>query len=172
MDRINLGEIRIFAGNFAPQGWAICDGRVLSVADNQELYALIGGSYGGNGRTTFALPDLRSRVPIHFGTGPGLSPRALGSMGGDETVTLTQEELPPHTHTPRANNDGGSSDRPVGDFWPRSTTSTQFGDPSTANTTLNAEAVAKSGKKQAHDNMLPYLPLNFIIALQGVYPKS
>jgi len=112
-----IGEIRMFAGNFAPQGWALCDGQLVSISQNIALFSVIGTTFGGDGQVSFALPDLRGRVPIHRGTGSGLTPRAIGAAGGAEAVALTAAQMPSHTHVPRAKAGAGASSTPSNGFW-------------------------------------------------------
>lgn len=169
-----LGEIKMFAGNFAPTGWALCDGQLLPIAQNQALFALLGTTYGGDGITTFALPDLRGRVPIHAGTGTGLSARQLGEMGGQESVVLTTQQLPSHTHTATiaADSTVSTTDSPQRALPARNAASTpSYG--TSANSTLASTAVAvgSTGGGQAHPNMQPYTCVYFIIALQGIFPS-
>jgi microcystin-dependent protein len=169
-----IGEIRMFAGNFAPRGWALCDGQILPISGNDALFSLLGTTYGGDGRTTFALPDLRGRAPIHAGTGPGLSHRILGQKGGEETVPLTINHLPSHTHTAQLNADStvATSDKPQSALPARNAGSTpQYG--TTPNTTLNGSSISinSAGGNLAHQNMQPYITINYIIALQGIYPS-
>ena len=166
-----VGEIRMFAGNFAPRGWAFCDGQLLAVSQNDALFSLLGTIYGGDGRTTFGLPDLRGRIPIHAGTGPGLSPRRLGAKGGAEKVTLTVNQLPSHNHAPfKASADRGNEANPGGNVLGESPQiSLYIEDPAIEN--LNSEAITKVGGSQSHINEMPYLCINFIIALVGIYPS-
>ena len=164
-----LGEIRIFAGNFAPRGWALCNGQILSIAQNTALFSLLGTMYGGNGQTTFALPDLRGRVPLHFGQGPGLTPRTEGEVSGSATVTLTTGEMPSHNHGANGNQAPGNSPSPAGRYWAMSSRrDTPYA--SSTNVPMQPQALDITGNGQPHDNMQPYLTLNFIIALQGIYP--
>lgn len=165
-----IAEIRIFAGNFAPRTWALCDGQLLPIAQNTALFSLIGTTYGGNGTTTTGLPDLRDRVPMHPGTGPGLSSRALGQQVGSETAALTANQMPQHTHTQRA------STRRARDEYPSSGVSfAEAGEtayaPAGSPTTEMAAVVASQGSGVPHENRQPYLALTFIIALQGLYPS-
>ena len=166
-----IGEIILFAGNFAPRDWALCDGQILQIQDNQALFSLLGTTYGGDGRTTFALPDLRGRAPIHAGTGPGLTNRRLGSRGGFETVALTETQLPGHTHTLSASTSEGGLDTPEGGYPARPASGIpQYADQS--NTTMAAGAVGSAAQTAApHENMPPYLTLNYIIATVGVFPS-
>lgn len=165
-----IGEVRIFAGSFAPSGWALCNGQVLSIAQNVALFSLIGTTYGGNGTTTFALPDLRGRVPLHAGEGLGLTNRLRGEVVGSEAHTLGVGEMPVHNHTVGASTANGNRDQAAGSVVARSPAAIpQFA--TNADTALHAAAVATSGASQPHNNMQPYTVLNFIIALQGVFPS-
>ena len=160
-----VGEIRLFGGNFAPVGWAFCDGTILSIADNTTLFQLIGTTYGGDGATTFALPDLRSRVPLHIG--PGF---VLGQSQGTENVVLTVNQLPAHTHIPQANSGSGTQTSPAGAVW---AAAGNFPFSSTApGTPMAPAAVAPAGGGQPHNNMLPFLAVNFIISLFGIFPSQ
>lgn len=167
-----IAEIRIFAGNFAPMGWAFCNGQILPISQNTALFSLLGTYYGGNGQSTFALPNLQGSTPIGEGQGPGLSPRFLGEAGGTATVTLTGSQIPVHTHTPNAVTGGGNATSPASALW-----ASQAGRTpppayaSTANAQLGASAIGAAGGGQPHNNMPSYVTLNFIIALQGVYPQ-
>ena len=166
-----IGEIRMFGGNFAPLGWAFCDGSLQPIAQNDALFSLIGTTYGGDGQTTFALPDLRGREPIHAGTGPGTSTRTLGEAGGTETVTLTPTQLPLHAHTAMADPAEGTATSPGGRTWAASTATLPY-TASAANTTMNAGALAPAGGSQPHENMTPFLTVTFIVSLFGVYPSQ
>jgi microcystin-dependent protein len=163
-----LGEIRMFGGNFAPFGWAFCDGRLLSIEQNTALFSLLGTFYGGDGVTTFALPNLQSRIPIHQGQGTGLSPYVIGQAGGTENVTLTTQQLPQHTHSATASTGGGVSS-PANSYWGSSATTKQYA-PGT-NATMAAGALGTTGGSQPHTNIMPYLAISFIIALDGIYPS-
>lgn len=160
-----VGEIRVFGGNFAPEGWALCDGRTLAISTNEALYALIGTSYGGDGQSTFALPDLRGRVPIH--TGPGYT---LGQVGGTETVTLTSQNLPVHSHTPSASAANATSADPTGRVWATNNDYRCYSN-ATPNTSFAPSAIGSAGGSEPHDNMMPFLTVSYIIALEGVYPN-
>jgi microcystin-dependent protein len=162
-----IAEIRIFAGNFAPRSWAFCNGQLLPISQNTALFSLIGTTYGGDGRTTTALPNLKGRAPMHPGRGPGLTSRRLGQRGGVETVTLSEAQMPNHTHTMVGNDDDPDQTSPVGGFL---ATGTNMYD-STTNTTLASSTLPSAGGSQTHNNMQPYLAINFIIALQGLYPS-
>lgn len=164
-----IGEVRIWAGNFAPTGWAMCDGQIMSIAQNTALFSLLGVTYGGNGVTTFALPDLRGRVPIQPGQGAGLSSRARGEAGGAETHTLDVTQMPAHTHTAGASSGNGTSAAAAGNVPARSPAAIPQYAP-TSDALLAPNAVGSAGGGQPHNNLQPYLALNFIIALQGMYP--
>jgi microcystin-dependent protein len=165
-----IGMIATFGFNFAPRGWALCNGQILSIAQNTALFSLLGTTYGGNGQTTFALPNLQSRVPIHFGQGPGLSSYDLGQQAGNETVTLTQNEMPAHTHVATLH----ASTQPANDTLPTGNYPADGGAyQSATNTNMNAGAVTNgiSGGSQPHTNIQPYLAINFCIALEGIFPS-
>jgi microcystin-dependent protein len=165
-----LGEIKMFAGNFAPNGWALCDGSLLSINNNQALFALLGTMYGGDGQTTFALPDLRGRVPIDAGQGAGLTYRNVGDMGGEETHTLIISEIPTHSHSIAADSSVGTSDRPANGLPARNAAGVpQYG--TGQNTTLKSNTIGTTGGSNPHNNMQPYTTVNFIIALQGIFPS-
>ena len=166
-----VGEIRMFAGNFAPRGWAFCDGQLLAVSQNDALFSLLGTMYGGDGRTTFGLPEMRGRLPIHYGSGPGLTQRRLGQKGGAEEVTLTTGELPSHNHGPvGATNDLGSERAAVGNV-PALLTAEDLYGPGGDPVNMASQAVSSVGGSRSHDNMQPFLCINFIIALFGIYPS-
>jgi microcystin-dependent protein len=170
-----IAEIRIVAFNFAPRGWAFCDGQLLPISQNTALFSLIGTTYGGDGRTTTALPDLQDRAPVHPGRGPGLTSRKLGQKVGSSTVTLTEAQVPSHTHTPWQNGiDPPTTQDPSGN-WPSrhfdSTLEFVYKQNPTLDATFNSAQVATTGGGQAHDNMQPYLGLNYVIALVGTYPS-
>ena len=165
-----LGEIRIFAFNFAPRGYAMCNGQLLSIQSNTALFALIGTFYGGNGTTTFALPNLQSRIPIHQGQGQGLSPYNIGQQGGTETVTLSARDMPQHNHM--ANTVSGSpagASRPS-NAYPGAATSGSVYSTAAPDSTFNQNFVQMQGGNQPHNNIQPYLVLNFCIATQGIFP--
>jgi len=166
-----LGEIRMFAGNFAPAGWAICDGSLLSINNNQALFALLGTMYGGDGITTFALPDLRGRVAVNAGQGVGLTSRSVGEMGGEEFHTLTVSEMPTHSHTMAADTTVGSSDRPANGVIARNAAGVpQYG--TDQNAVMKTNTIGATGGGNSHNNMQPYTVVTFIIALQGVFPSQ
>lgn len=167
-----VAEIRIFPFNFPPKGWAFCDGQLLPLSQNTALFSLLGTTYGGDGKSNFALPNLQGNAPMHPGQGPGLSLHDLGETGGADTVTLLQSELPSHSHTMRANSGDGISPSPANNvasgpgadrdlFWYK------VGAP---NATMNPLASGSAGGGQPHNNLMPYLTFNFCIALQGVFP--
>ncbi len=177
-----IGQIMLFAGNFAPRGWAFCNGQILSIAQNTALFSILGTTYGGNGQTTFALPDLRGRVPLSPGQGPGLPNYNLGQMSGSPTHTLITTEMPQHNHTAQVttksfdNSLGGTGDveTTAGHYW---ASSIGVGNiySTTHNAAMAADAVGVtvgvSGGSQPHNNMQPYTAINYIIALEGIYPS-
>ncbi|PHS10117.1 MAG: phage tail protein [Kordia sp.] len=163
----------MFGGNFAPQGYALCNGQLLAIAQNTALFSLLGTTYGGDGQTTFALPDLRGRVPIHAGTGIGLTPRNLGSTGGSETNTLTIGQMPAHNHTVNVVTANGNQINPSGNMLANSGLfDTDFSDAASPNATLNSATVNDSGSNQSVNNVQPYTTINYIIALIGIYPSQ
>ena len=166
-----IGEIRMFAGNFAPTGWAFCQGQLLPIAQNQALFSLLGTTYGGNGTTTFALPDLRGRVPVGFGQGLGLSNRVIGEQFGSELVTLNINQMPSHNHTVNAVTSEGNQNLPTNSL-PANTKALdkEYSD-ANANTTMKATMVNPTGGSQPFGVSQPSLGVNFIIALQGIYPS-
>ncbi|HEY7281681.1 MAG TPA: tail fiber protein [Actinomycetota bacterium] len=163
-----LGEIRIFPYNFAPRGWAFCNGQILSISQNTALFALLGTTYGGNGQTTFALPDLRGRVAIHQGQGPGLSPYDLGEQSGVETVTLIGTQMPQHNHLVNAANNDATDSAPVGNV---PAVIPSGGYTTTATGQMSPSMVGQAGGSQPHTNVQPFLTLSFCIALQGIFPS-
>lgn len=165
-----IAEIRIFAGNFAPRGWAFCNGQLLPISQNTALFSLIGTTYGGDGRSTTALPDLQGRAPMHPGRGPGLTDRRLGQKGGTETVTISEAQMPAHTHTLRGTVSRGGSSQPQGNAFNRSVGEFAYNAPNNL-TGMAPTMAADSGGSQAHNNMQPFLAINFIIALVGLYPS-
>ena len=166
-----LGEIRMFAGNFAPTGWAFCQGQLLPIAQNQALFSLLGTTYGGDGRTTFALPDLRGRVPVGFGQGPGLSNREIGEKFGSELVTLNINQMPSHNHTVNAVTSEGNQNLPTNSLPANTKTLDKEYSDANANTTMKATMVNPTGGSQPFGVSQPSLGVNFIIALQGIYPS-
>lgn len=167
-----IGQLKIFAGNFAPAGWALCDGQLLSIAENDALFSLIGTTYGGDGQTTFALPDLRGRLPLHQGHGPGLSSRTLGETGGGENVTLTLGQIPSHNHPANASTTGGNSLTPVGNVWSLDPGGENAAYQRAANAQMAPTAIGNAGGSQPHSNLMPYLCVNFIVALFGIFPSQ
>ena len=167
-----LGEIRIFGGNFAPSGWAFCNGQILPITQNTALFALLGTQFGGNGTSTFALPNLQARAPLGQGNGAGLSQRVIGETGGEQNVTLTQNTMASHTHNMSGAATAGASTTPgptVVLAEPPTVASIYQTSPGPL-VTLNPGAVGPSGSGQPHNNLQPFLVLNFIIALQGIFP--
>jgi len=163
-----VGEIRMFAGSFAPRGYAKCDGQLLAVSQNDALFSLLGTTYGGDGRTTFGIPDLRGRVPIHWGSGPGLTPRNLGARGGQERVQLTANTLPAHKHTLQAENDAATSNAPANNVLANTSTPIYVtGGP----VQMDAASIANTGGGDTHNNVMPFQCICFIIALIGIYPS-
>lgn len=168
-----VAEIRIFPFNFAPKGWAWCDGQILPLSQNTALFSLLGTTYGGNGKSNFALPDLQGRAPMHPGQGPGLSLHDLGETGGAETVSLLQSEIPSHNHSLGAQNVPlGGSASPAGNTLNRPASGNLFapGSPPPPLVAMSDQALAPAGADQPHNNMQPYLTFYFNIALQGVFP--
>lgn len=163
-----IGMVILFGGNFAPRGWALCDGQLLPISENTSLFSILGTTYGGDGRTTFALPDLRGRVPMHPGNGPGLTPRDLGQKLGVESVTLSVAQMPSHGHEMNVANVTADNDRPAGAMLGRTQIYSATATPTAA---LNPTTIANNGGNEAHDNMQPSLGINYIIALQGIYPS-
>ena len=165
-----VGEIRMFAGNFAPRGWAFCDGQLLAVSQNDALFSLYGTTYGGDGRTTFGLPDMRGRLPIHQGSGPGLSTRRLGAKGGAEHVTLTTNQLASHTHDLMANTEPGTTVDPENMVTAQGV-GVNFYAEQAPDTMMASTMLTHSGGSQSHTNLMPALCVNFIVALFGIYPS-
>lgn len=165
-----VGEIRMFAGSFAPRGWALCDGQLLAVSQNDALFSLLGTIYGGDGRTTFGLPDMRGRLPLHQGTGTGLSTRRLGSKGGSENVTLTTNQIPSHTHNFNATTAAASSSAPQGKVLAKAAGIMPYL-AIDQNAGMAATSLANTGGSLHHTNLMPSLCINFIIALVGIYPS-
>lgn len=164
-----IGEIRLFSGNYAPQGWAFCDGQLVDINQYTALYTLIGTTYGGDGRTTFALPDLRGRLPIHMGVSSTGVSYSIGQKDGVEKVTLTSSQLPNHTHEINAQSAGGASNSPANAF--SASGSVNLYSNAAPNNTMNSGAISSAGGNQAHDNMMPFLTLSYIIAVEGLFPS-
>jgi microcystin-dependent protein len=166
-----VGEIRMFAGNFAPVGWALCNGAIMPISENETLFQLIGTTYGGDGQTTFALPDLQSRVPIHQGTASTGTSYVMGEQAGVETVTLTTQQIPMHSHALVATTAVGTQANPGGNILANSQGPQPYIQES-ADGALNAQALTPSGGGQPHENRQPLLVINFIISLYGIYPSQ
>lgn len=169
-----LSEIRIFAGNFAPTGWALCNGQILPISQNTALFSLLGTNFGGNGTSTFGLPNLQGSAPLGAGQGPGLSQRVLGVTGGEQTVTLLNSQIPAHAHTAMASAVGGV-DSPTNAAWGESklgkTPMSVYAASGANNVAMNPQALTTAGGNQPHNNLPPYLCLTFIIALTGIFPS-
>src|SRR6266566_3127652 len=163
-----VAEIRIFPFNFSPKGWAFCDGQILPLSQNTALFSLLGTTYGGDGKSNFALPDMQGNAPMHPGQGPGLSLHDLGETGGSQTVSLLESEIPAHSHTLRGVDDNGTFKTPANMFFAGG--NQMYLNPAGVNTSLSDQVLAPAGGDQPHNNMQPYLTLNFCIALQGVFP--
>lgn len=166
-----LAEIYIGGMNFAPRGYAACQGQLLSIAQNTALFSLLGTTFGGNGQTTFALPDLRGRVPMGDGQGPGLSAHTLGEVGGVETVTLIATEIPAHSHSLNAVTEAGNTSVPTGAYLANTGALDKEYRPTGTPAVMNAAAIGNAGGNQPHNNLQPYLVLNFYIALVGIFPS-
>jgi microcystin-dependent protein len=166
-----IGEIRMFAGNFAPAGWALCDGQTLPISENDALFQLIGTTYGGDGQNTFNLPNLQSRVPIHMGTGPDGTTYQIGEMAGTEQETLSVQQIPNHTHPFTASNNVTQDTNPTGSTVGQSTQATLYID-DVPNVNMAAAAIAPAGGSQPHENVQPFLCINYIISLFGVFPSQ
>lgn len=167
-----LGEVRMFAGNFAPVGWEFCNGQLLGIAENDALFSLLGTTYGGDGQVTFGLPDLRGRTPIHQGNGAGLTPRTLGEVTGTEAVTLTSAQVPSHFHPVHATSGVGTTADPTGASWAAASTGEKQYTQGAPNVFMAASATTAGGGGLPHENMAPFQAVSFIIALQGIYPSQ
>ncbi len=170
-----VAEIRIFAGNFAPVGWALCNGQLLPISQNTALFSLLGTTYGGDGKSTFGLPNLQGSAPMQAGQGPGLSLRDRGEVGGEQTVTLLQTEMPAHSHVVQCLNANADQAAPqANSVWAiagaRRATVNQYAASGGQNVQMNVLGFSMTGGNLPHNNMMPYLGLTFIIALQGVFP--
>jgi microcystin-dependent protein len=165
-----VAEIRIFGFTFAPKGWAFCDGQLLPISQNTALFSLLGTTYGGDGKSTFALPDMQGNAPMHPGQGPGLSLHDLGETGGSDIVTLLESEIPSHSHGLLAANFNASDNLPTGNDLARGAGGLNAYAPPGAQVLMAPQAIGPAGGSQPHNNMMPYLTLNFCIALQGVFP--
>ncbi len=169
-----IAEIKIFAGNFAPRGYAFCDGQLLPIAQNTALFSLIGTTYGGDGRTTTALPNLQGRAPMHPGRGPGLTSRKLGQKVGSETVTLTEAQIPSHSHSMTVTQNNSTTNEPAGLYPAKHKDDTKgfmYKDNPTLDAQFSSSVIGTAGGGQGHANIQPYLTLNYIIALAGLYPS-
>ena len=165
-----IAEIRIFPLNFAPRGWAFCNGQLIGISQNTALFSLLGTTYGGDGRTTFALPNLQGRIPMHPGQSPGLPNYDLGESGGSTAVMLQESQMPAHTHAWMASNQTAEDRTPANEFVARATGGTLYTTTSDGLTPMASGAVAPVGGGQPHNNLQPYLTVNFCIALQGIFP--
>jgi microcystin-dependent protein len=166
-----VGEIRMFGGNFAPAGWAFCDGSLIPISENATLFNLIGTTYGGDGQQTFALPNLLGRIPIHAGQGSGTQNYVLGQIGGVETVTLSNSQIPTHTHTLVASTDPANASGPQGNVLANTVNTTPYFAGS-GSVPLNSGSLTSVGGSQPHDNLMPFLCVNFIISLFGIFPSQ
>ncbi len=166
-----VGQIKMFAGNFPPQGWMFCEGQLLSIAENEVLFQLIGTTYGGDGQTTFALPDLRGRVPVGMGQGVGLTEKIIGQQGGSEENVMTVNQMPAHTHMVYAVTTNGNQNLPTANLPAGTSVLDKEYSSTTANTTFKAGMLNPSGGNQPINNVQPYLAVSFIISLYGVYPS-
>lgn len=165
-----VAEIRIFPFNFAPKGWAFCDGQILSLSQNTALFSLLGTTYGGDGKSNFALPNLQGSAPMHPGQGPGLSLHDLGEAGGSDTVSLLESEIPAHSHGLKASAQPGEDPSPANEALARSVGANLYQTNASPLVRLGDQALTPAGGNQPHNNLQPYLTLNFCIALQGVFP--
>lgn len=164
-----IGEIRIFGGDYAPRGWAFCDGQEIPISQNEALFSLIGNRYGGDAQVTFALPDLRGRIPLSQGANPSNGTSyILGAKGGTEKVTLITPELATHSHGVSAQSTDGSTVNPEGQVWAKGVRQFSNAEP---NETMHPDSITSTGGSQAHDNVMPYLVVSYIIALEGIYPS-
>jgi microcystin-dependent protein len=161
-----LGEIRMFAGNFAPQGWVFCDGSTLAISEYDALYALIGTTYGGDGQTSFMVPDLRGRAPIHIGPSA-----TLGASGGSETVTLSSQQMAQHTHVANARSANATSSTPASNYWAGNADYLCYA-ATTPNTAMNSGAIGAAGCNLPHENMMPFQTISFVMATSGIFPTT
>jgi microcystin-dependent protein len=167
-----IGEIRMFAGNFAPAGWAFCDGQLMPISQNDAMFVLIGTTYGGDGQETFALPNLQSRIPLHMGNGPDGVNYPLAQAAGVESVTLTTQQIPNHTHSLIGTTNGALQTGPGGNIFGVSA-SVEYGTTGlSADTAMNAQAISPVGGSQPHENCQPFLCINYIISLFGLFPQQ
>lgn len=170
-----IGEIKIFGGSFAPKGWAFCSGQLLAIRQYTALFSLLGTNYGGDGTTTFGLPNLQGRIPMQAGQGPGLKQRSLGEQGGVRTVTLNQNQMAAHNHAPGCNSGLSNATTPKGNVWSKTGSARQginnYADTAGTSPALNTQVFANIGGDQPHNNMPPFLVMNYIIALEGIFPQ-
>lgn len=166
-----VGEIRMFGGTFAPAGWSFCDGQLMPISENDTLFNLIGTTYGGDGEETFALPDLRGRIPIHAGTGPAGVVRQIGETDGSESVTLTTQQMPAHNHAFLASTENGTAVPPTGGVIGALGSAALFKQ-AAPSVSANANAITAAGGNQPHENMHPFLTVSFIISLFGIFPTQ
>jgi microcystin-dependent protein len=167
-----IGQITLVGFNFAPLGWAFCNGQLLPIDQNQALFQLVGTIYGGDGQTTFALPDLRSRIPLHQGQGSGTSNYTIGQTGGSENVTLTSNQIPSHTHQAQCFTGGSNSGSPVNAVWAQASNDQPYKSGTTGAANMTSGAIGPAGGNQPHANLMAYQALNYIIALQGIFPSQ
>ena len=170
-DEPYIGEMRWFAGFFAPRGWAFCSGQLLAISQNNALFSILGTTYGGDGRTTFGLPDLRGRAPVHFGQGPGLANRTLGQRFGAETANLTTNQLPAHSHTLQGSTNSATQTDPTGNVLGTLQGDSIYAVAGGTQVVMHTDAISNTGGNQSHPNMQPSLGLNCIIALFGTFPS-
>ncbi|MFK5878606.1 MAG: tail fiber protein [Flavobacteriaceae bacterium] len=166
-----IGEVKMFAGNFAPRGWAFCNGQLLPISQNSALFSILGTTYGGDGRTTFALPDLRGRVAVHAGSGTGLIRKQLGQRGGEETVNITVKNLPSHSHAVKAVAEVGDEGLPNGNLPASNSTANKSYSTLSSNATMSKSMIENTGGNLPVNNMQPYLTVNYIICLEGIFPS-
>lgn len=169
-----LAEIRMFGGNFAPRGWAFCNGQLVPISQNTALFSLLGTTYGGNGQSTFALPDLQGRAPMHPGNGAGLTPRVIGEEGGETSVTLLSTEMPAHSHAISGAviaNSAATGTPNVASLFTNSSPNSLYANAVGTPVTLAPQAISFAGGSQPHNNVQPYLAVSFIIATQGIFPS-
>ncbi len=172
MSQPYIGEIRMVGFNFAPVNWSFCNGSLIAISQNSTLFQLIGTTYGGDGINTYALPNLQGRVPVHQGTNNAGNTSVIGQISGTEAVTLLTSQLPIHSHAAAASANGGTSNVPTNNFWANWTGAQFTNAGTTVNATMRSDAVVPVGGGQPHDNMMPFLALNFVISLFGIYPSQ
>ena len=169
-----VGDIRLFAGTFAPRGWLLCNDALLSISEYEMLFTLIGTTYGGDGQNTFAVPDLRGRVPVGQGAGPGLTPRVMGQVYGSENVTLLTNQMPQHAHTLNATAAAATSAQPIGSLFAQAGADKVYGPPPATDPqpqAMSGNAVSPAGGSQPHTNIMPSMAINYIMAFEGIYPS-